>query len=83
MTSELFELKVMVEADDWQEVAALMDTVDRALDPHRQARDGTRRWSVMARRVPGAQSSELLRFIDRCAGPTGDDDAVSDDRLTA
>jgi hypothetical protein len=83
VSSELFELKVMVEADDWREVAALMDTVDRALDPHRQVRDGTRRWSVMARRVPGAQSTELLRFIDRYGGPAGDDDAVSDDRLTA
>jgi hypothetical protein len=37
----------------------------------------------MARRVPGAQSTELLRFIDRYGGPAGDDDAVSDDRLTA
>lgn len=82
MASELFELKVMVEADGWHEVAALMDTVDRALDPHRQGPDRTRRWSVTARRVPGERSRELLRFIERWA-PADDSGAVSDDRLTA
>lgn len=83
MSSELFELKVMVEADGWHEVAALMDTVDRALDPHRQTHAGARRWSVMARRVPGEQSRELLRFIDQCGASTPDDVVASDDRLTA
>jgi hypothetical protein len=80
---ELFELKVMVEADGWHEVAALMDTVDRALDPHRQAHDDARRWSVMARLVPGEQSRELLRFIEQCGTSTPAGGAPSADRLTA
>ncbi len=83
MSSELFELKVMIEADGWHEVAALMDAVDRALDPHQQVHDGARRWSVMARRVPDVQSRELLRFIDQCGESTSDDRVVTDGRLTA
>lgn len=83
MASELFELKVIVEAAGWHEIAPLMDIVDRALDPHRQTADGTRRWSVTARRVPGEQSQELLRFIDRCGRTASGDDAVPADRLTA
>lgn len=82
MSSELFELKVMVEAKGWHDVAALMDAVDRALDPHRLAHKGARRWSVMARRVPGEQSRELLRFIDQL-GASAPDDVVPDSRLTA
>ena len=83
MPPGLFELKVMVEADGWHEVAALMDTVDRALDPHRQAHDSVRRWSVMARLVPGEQSRELLWFIEQCGTSTPAGGAPSADRLTA
>lgn len=82
MPTELFELKVMVEADGWHEVAGLMDTVDRALDPHRDARDGVRRWSVVARQVPDDQTRELLGFIDEC-GSTAPGGVAPDDRLTA
>lgn len=60
----LFELKVLVEADDWHDVAALMASVDRALDPHRQARGGQRRWSVIAGVVPADCASELLWFVE-------------------
>jgi hypothetical protein len=81
--SELFELKVMIEADGWHEIAALMDSVDRALDPHRQAHEGERRWSVTARRVPDAHSHELLRFLDQCGAPLQEHGIASEDRLTA
>ncbi|HEX6255024.1 MAG TPA: hypothetical protein VFZ70_04365 [Euzebyales bacterium] len=77
MPSELFELKVIVEADGWHDVAELMDTVDRALDPHRRARGGTRRWSVVANRLPGATGAELLAVV------TDGEDAAAPGRLTA
>lgn len=83
MPSELFELKVIVEADGWHEVAALMDTVDRALDPHRRVRDGDRRWSVLAARIPEERAQELLRFIDQADGPATGGGTVASDRLTA
>lgn len=67
MTSppELFELKVLVEAYDWRDVAALMASVDRALDPHHIAVSGDRRWSVVANRVPADRANELLDFLGR------------------
>jgi hypothetical protein len=65
---ELFELKVLVEAHDWHDVATLMASVDRALDPHQAAVSGQRRWSVVANRLPAEHAQELLEFLDR--GPT-------------
>ena len=62
---ELFELKVLVEAHDWHDVAALMASVDRALDPHQTAMSGDRRWSVVANRLPANRAHELLEFLDR------------------
>jgi hypothetical protein len=62
---ELFELKVLVEAHDWRDVAALMASVDRALDPHHTAVSGDRRWSVVANRLPADQAHELLQFVGR------------------
>jgi hypothetical protein len=64
-SSEVFELKVLVEADDWHDVATLMASVDRALDPHRRASAGERRWSVVAQRLPARRARELLGFIGR------------------
>jgi hypothetical protein len=60
---ELFELKVLVEAYDWHDVAALMASVDRALDPHQAAVSGQRRWSVVANRLPADRAHELLEFL--------------------
>ena len=63
--SEVFELKVLVEADDWHDVAALMASIDRALDPHQRASDGDRRWSVIANRLPAQRARELLGVVGR------------------
>lgn len=60
---ELFELKVLVEAHDWHDVATLMASVDRALDPHQTAVSGQRRWSVVANRLPADRAQELLEFL--------------------
>jgi len=60
---KLFELKVLVEAHDWHDVAALMASVDRALDPHQTAVSGQRRWSVVANRLPADRAQELLEFL--------------------
>jgi hypothetical protein len=62
---ELFELKVLVEAYDWHDVATLMASVDRALDPHQAAVSGERRWSVVANRLPADRAHELLEFVDQ------------------
>jgi hypothetical protein len=62
---ELFELKVLVEAHDWHDVATLMASVDRALDPHQTAVSGQRRWSVVANRLPADRAHELLEFVDQ------------------
>lgn len=62
---ELFELKVLVEAHGWHDVAALMASVDRALDPHQAAIPGDRRWSVVANRLPAERADELLDFVDQ------------------
>lgn len=77
MPTELFELKVFVEADGWSDVATLMERVDEALEPHRQARDGTRRWSVVADRLHGARREELLAVIAEL------DARGRDERMTA
>lgn len=77
MPTELFELKVFVEADGWSDVATLMERVDEALEPHRQARGGTRRWSVVANRLHGARREELLAVI------AGLDPPGPADRMTA
>ena len=75
---ELFELKVLVEADGWHDVAALMASVDRALDPHHDTMPGDRRWSVVAERLPLDRAGELLDLLDhvdpRMTPTTGDDD---------
>jgi hypothetical protein len=65
---ELFELKVLVEAHGWHDVAALMASVDRALDPHHAAIQGERRWSVVANRLPAERADELLDFVDQLDG---------------
>lgn len=62
---ELFELKVLVEAHGWHDVAALMSSVDRALDPHQAAIPGDRRWSVVANRIPAERADELLDLVDQ------------------
>jgi hypothetical protein len=62
---ELFELKVLVEAHDWHDVATLMTSVDRALDPHQAAVSGQRRWSVVANRLPADRAHELLDFVSQ------------------
>jgi hypothetical protein len=80
VASELFELKVIVEADGWHDIAELMDGVDRALDPHRRARGGTRRWSVVATRLPTTEGAELLAAVD---DDEEGDAAVATDRLSA
>jgi hypothetical protein len=64
-SSEVFELKVLVEADDWHDVAALIASVDRALDPHQRTGRGDRRWSVIANRLPAPRARELLGFVGR------------------
>jgi hypothetical protein len=66
---ELFELKVLIEAYDWHDVATLMASVDRALDPHQAAVSGERRWSVVANRLPADRAHELLEFIDQQETP--------------
>ena len=72
-SAELFELKVIVEADGWHDVAALMAAVDRALDPHQAAGSGDRRWSVMADRLSDERAGELRAFIDELdAGASAD-----------
>ena len=85
---ELFELKVLVEAYDWHDVAALMASVDRALDPHQAAASGQRRWSVVANRLPAEHAQELLEFLDRGpaeVAPRGSRDTrlLSDDPAAA
>ncbi|CAN5917447.1 hypothetical protein BH23ACT10_BH23ACT10_28390 [soil metagenome] len=75
MPAELFELKVIVEADGWHDLSDLMATVDDALEPHRATRDDDRRWSVVANRLPAGQAQQLLWFIDqfdRCGRPAPD-----------
>jgi hypothetical protein len=72
VASELFELKVIVEADGWHDIAELMDGVDRALDPHRRARGGTR--------LPTTEGAELLAAVD---DDEEGDAAVATDRLSA
>ena len=62
---ELFELKVLVEAHGWHDMAALMASVDRALDPHQTTMPGDRRWSVVANRLPAERAEELLDFVDQ------------------
>jgi hypothetical protein len=81
VSSELFELKVIVEAEGWHDIAELMDSVDRALDPHRRARGGTRRWSVVASRLPGAAGAQLLAAVDE--GDAEADTTDAHDRLSA
>lgn len=67
----LFELRVIVEADGWYDVSALVDTVDRALEPHRTGCEGGRQWSVVASPLPVERADELLWFI---AGSRSDDE---------
>lgn len=76
-SSEIFELKVLVEAEDWHDVASLMASVDRALDPHHRVRSGDRRWSVVAQRLPAWHARELLGFVGRHqrAASIAEDDA--------
>jgi hypothetical protein len=62
---ELYELKVLVEAHGWHDVATLMSSVDRALDPHQAAIPGDRRWSVVANRIPAERADELLDLVDQ------------------
>ena len=69
---ELFELKVLVEAHDWHDVATLMASVDRALDPHQAAVSGQRRWSVVANRLPADRAHELLDFVGQSAAEAAD-----------
>lgn len=64
--SELFELKVIVEADGWRDLSGLMAAVDDALEPHRLTSERGRRWSVVAARLPADHARELLWFIDEC-----------------
>ncbi len=66
--SDLYELKVIVEADDWHDVSVLMASVDRALDPHHRQRGHSRRWSVVANRVAEGQARELLWFLEQFGG---------------
>lgn len=75
-SSELFELKVLVEAHGWHDVATLMASVDRALDPHAAAIPGERRWSVVANRLPAERADELLDLVDQL---DGDEPASPDD----
>lgn len=65
MPAELFELKVIVEADGWHDLSGLMATVNDALEPHRAAHGEDRRWSVVANRLPAGQAQELLWFVDQ------------------
>lgn len=65
VSSELFELKVIVEADGWHDVAAVMASVEEALEPHRDGRPGGRRWSVVAGPLREDRAQELLWFIDQ------------------
>jgi hypothetical protein len=75
--TELFELKVIVEADDWRDVATMMSSVDDALEPHRDDRVSGRRWSVVARLLPDGQAEALRWFLeqspddDRPVSPAG------------
>lgn len=82
MPTELFELKVIVEADGWHDVATLMDSVDRALDPHRHAHATTRRWSVVANRIPTEAGEALLECIADADGEASAGHAASG-RLSA
>lgn len=67
MPSDVFELKVLVEASDWRDVAALMSSVDRALDPHEHGAMPGRRWSVVASRLADEPARELLAFVGQLA----------------
>lgn len=79
--SDLFELKVIVEAEGWHDVSTLMASVDRALDAHRLSHEGNRHWSVIANRLPDGQARELLWFVDQCDEPTTGD--APGDRMSA
>lgn len=79
MSTALFELRVIVEADGWRDVSTLVDAVDGALERHRPGRDDGRRWSVVASPLPAERAGELLWFIDRY-DESGDD---GPDQLTA
>lgn len=76
---ELFELKVIVEAGGWHDIAAVMASVEEALEPHRDSRPGGRRWSVVAAPLHEGRARELLWFIDQpdieadASGTTGSD----------
>ncbi len=78
--SELFELKVIVEADGWHDIAAVMTSVDEALELHRDGRPGGRRWSVVASPLPAGRAQELLWFVD---GPDTDAGPATDGRRSA
>lgn len=80
-SSELFELKVIVEADGWHDVAAVMASVDEALEPHHDGRPGGRRWSVVAAPLPEGRAQELLWFIDR--SDAGASEPATSDRMSA
>lgn len=66
-TSDLFELRVLVEATDWHDVATLMSDVERAIDPHHVRAGEDRRWSVVANRLSAQQAAELRTFLDERA----------------
>jgi hypothetical protein len=40
-----------------------MSSVDRALDPHLRYAAGSRRWSVIANRLPDGAAAELQSFL--------------------
>ena len=79
---ELFELKVIVEADGWRDVAAVMASVDEALEPHRDGRPGDRRWSVVAAPLPEGRAQELRWFVEQHDAGAADPPA-SDRRMSA
>lgn len=68
MPTELYELKVLVEADDWRDLSDVMATVDDALEPHRRSARGARRWSVVASRLPAGTTQDLLWFLKHDEG---------------
>lgn len=73
--SDLYELKVIIEADGWHEMATLMACVDRALDPHVRRRGGSRRWSVIANRLSAGKAHELLWCVEQDERPGSGDPA--------
>lgn len=78
---QLFELKVIVEADGWHDVAALVASVDEALEPHRDGRTGDRRWSVVAAPLPEGRARELRWFVEDADAHAGEPSAT--DRMSA